>query len=123
MNDMCSHTVVEYQTEADAILLSAKYGDIKLIIAKIVAKFNDRRIKMKIPCDLIFDLLPLYQRGLCSENSEMIITEHLTVCDACYEILSKMDEKVDIPRYEQNLVKLLALEKAKKDAIKNSQNG
>ncbi|MBP3684899.1 MAG: zf-HC2 domain-containing protein, partial [Oscillospiraceae bacterium] len=56
---------------------------------------------MNVPCDLILDLLPLYQRGLCSENSEMIITEHLTGCDACYEILSKMDEKVDVPRYEQ----------------------
>ena len=71
----------------------------------------------KIPCDLILDLLPLYQRGLCSENSEMIITEHLTVCDACYEILSKMNEKVDIPRYEQNLVKLFALEKLSTVAI------
>ena len=76
---------------------------------------------MKIPCDLILDLLPLYQRGLCSENSEMIITEHLTDCDACYEILSKMDEKVDVPRYEQNLVKLFALEKAQNDAINGSK--
>ena len=77
---------------------------------------------MNIPCDLVLDLLPLYQRGLCSENSEMIITEHLTGCDACYEILSKMDEKVDIPRYEQNLVKLFALEKAQNDAIYGSKN-
>ena len=76
---------------------------------------------MKIPCDLILDLLPLYQRGLCSENSEMIITEHLTDCDACYEILSKIDEKVDIPRYEQNLVKLIALEKVQNDAINGSK--
>jgi len=52
----------------------------------------------------------------------MIITEHLTVCDACYEILSKMDEKVDVPRYEQNLVKLFALEKAQNDAINGSKN-
>ena len=77
---------------------------------------------MNVPCDLILDLLPLYQRGLCCENSEMIITEHLTVCDACYEILSKMNEKVDIPRYEQNLVKLFALEKAQNDAINGSKN-
>ena len=76
---------------------------------------------MKIPCDLILDLLPLYQRGLCSENSEMITTEHLTGCDACYEILSKMDEKVDVSRYEQNLVKLFALEKAQNDAINGSK--
>ena len=77
---------------------------------------------MDIPCDLILDLLPLYQRGLCSANSESIITDHLTVCDDCYEILSKMNEKVDIPRYEQNLVKLFALEKAQNDAINGSKN-
>ena len=77
---------------------------------------------MDIPCDLILDLLPLYQRGLCSANSESIITDHLTVCDACYEILSKMNEKVDIPRYEQNLVKLFALEKAQNDAINGRKN-
>ena len=78
---------------------------------------------MKIPCDLILDLLPLYQRGLCSENSEMIITKHLTTCDDCYVILSKMDEKVDMPRYEMNLVKLFALEKAQKDAVNGNKNG
>ena len=33
---------------------------------------------MKIPCDLILDLLPLYQNNLCSEVSESIITEHLS---------------------------------------------
>ena len=77
---------------------------------------------MKIPCDLILYLPPLFLRVLCCENSEMIITEHLTVCDACYEILSKMNEKVDIPRYEQNLVKLFALEKAQNDAINGSKN-
>lgn len=74
---------------------------------------------MDIPCDLILDLLPLYQRGLCSANSESIITDHLTVCDDCYEILSKMDAKVDMPRYELNLVKKFAFEKVQKDAIKN----
>ena len=77
---------------------------------------------MNIPCDLILDLLPLYQHGLCSERSESIITDHLTVCDDCYEILSKMDENVDIPRYEQNLVKLIALEKAQNDAINGIKN-
>ena len=40
----------------------------------------------------------------------------------CDLILSKMNEKVDIPRYEQNLVKLFALEKAQNDAINGSKN-
>ena len=78
---------------------------------------------MNIPCDLILDLLPLYQHGLCSKGSESIITDHLTVCDGCYEVLSKMDTKVDIPRYELNLVKKFFIEKAQANANTENQHG
>ena len=36
---------------------------------------------MKIPCDLILDLLPLYHNNLCSEGSDTIIEKHLETCD------------------------------------------
>lgn len=55
---------------------------------------------MKIPCDLILDLLPLYQNNLCSEGSEAIITEHLATCDKCYTVLDKMESVADIPTHE-----------------------
>ena len=59
---------------------------------------------MKIPCDLILDLLPLYQSNLCSEVSEAIITEHLAACDKCCNILDKMECVTDIPNHEANII-------------------
>lgn len=55
---------------------------------------------MKIPCDLILDLLPLYQNNLCSEGSEAIIAKHLAVCDECSAVFRKMGEVIDIPQCE-----------------------
>lgn len=59
---------------------------------------------MKIPCDLILDLLPLYQNNLCSEGSEAIITKHLAGCDKCNAVFQKMGELIDIPQYEVDAV-------------------
>lgn len=59
---------------------------------------------MNIPCDLILDLLPLYQNNLCSEVSEPIITEHLATCDKCYNILNKMECVTDIPNHEAYVI-------------------
>jgi predicted anti-sigma-YlaC factor YlaD len=57
---------------------------------------------MKIPCDLILDLLPLYHNNLCSEVSEAIIAEHLETCEKCIKILDKMEAAADIPPYEED---------------------
>ena len=57
---------------------------------------------MKIPCDLILDLLPLYQNNLCSEGSETIITEHLATCENCNKVLDKMESLVDVPTREED---------------------
>ncbi len=59
---------------------------------------------MEIPCDLILDLLPLYQNNLCSEGSEAIITEHVAACDCCRQIFEKMEELIDIPQEEMDAV-------------------
>ena len=56
---------------------------------------------MKIPCDLILDLLPLYQNNLCSKGSEAIITEHLATCENCNTVLDKMESLVDVPTHEE----------------------
>lgn len=57
---------------------------------------------MKIPCDLILDLLPLYMNNLCREGSEAIIAEHLDTCEKCNEILDKMEAAADITPYEED---------------------
>jgi len=45
---------------------------------------------MKIPCDVIKDLLPLYYDGVCAENSKKIVEEHIAECDSCRIVLEKI---------------------------------
>ena len=44
----------------------------------------------KYNCDVIQDLLPLYQDDICSESSKSIVEEHLTECPSCKDILNKL---------------------------------
>ena len=45
---------------------------------EILKNCKKRGIDMKIPCDIVLDLLPLYQNNLCRERTEAYITEHLS---------------------------------------------
>lgn len=48
----------------------------------------------KIPCDVIKDLLPLYEDNVCGEKSKDIVEEHLTECEECREYYERMTEKL-----------------------------
>lgn len=39
--------------------------------------------KYSITCDVVQDLLPLYQDDCCSEQSKKIVVEHLSECEIC----------------------------------------
>ena len=41
---------------------------------------------MKYDCDVILDLLPLYQDGVCSEASKKVVQEHLQECSKCRQM-------------------------------------
>ena len=45
---------------------------------------------MKYNCDMIRDLLPLYQDGVCSESSRAAVEEHLAGCAGCTDYLASM---------------------------------
>ena len=47
---------------------------------------------MKLLCEIVQDLLPLYEDGLCSEASQTSIEEHLKECQECRELLESMRE-------------------------------
>ncbi len=53
---------------------------------------------MKLPCEIIRDLLPLYHDGVCSEVSKTIVSEHLKTCESCSHMLADIHEEVDIPK-------------------------
>ena len=38
---------------------------------------------MKINCEMVQDLLPLYEDGVCSESSRAAVEEHLKNCESC----------------------------------------
>lgn len=51
---------------------------------------------MKYNCDLIRDLLPLYQDDVCSESSRQIVEEHLGECRACSDYLNELRSSGEI---------------------------
>ena len=45
---------------------------------------------MNISCEIVKDLLPLYQEDVCSAESKKIVEEHLSECASCREMTEKM---------------------------------
>lgn len=45
---------------------------------------------MKITCDIIGDLLPLYEDEVCSEDSKKAVEEHLKTCSSCAAYYKKI---------------------------------
>ena len=46
---------------------------------------------MKLSCEIVRDLLPLYHDGVCSTESADAVQEHLETCAACREALRVME--------------------------------
>lgn len=51
----------------------------------------------KISCDVIKDLLPLYIDEVVSEDSKIIVEEHIASCEGCRELMQQMAEDVVVP--------------------------
>lgn len=48
-------------------------------------------------CDLVQDLLPLWLDHALSQDSQMLIQQHLPHCPACRRILADMDAPLTLP--------------------------
>lgn len=53
------------------------------------------------PCEMIQDLLPLYQDGICSTTSQEIVRAHLKTCGEC----QKIEEKLKNQEIDETLTK------------------
>lgn len=56
---------------------------------------------MKYDCDVIQDLLPLYQDKICSDKSRGIVEEHISECEVCRKIAGQMGDNT----VEEKLIK------------------
>ncbi|MDD3839389.1 MAG: zf-HC2 domain-containing protein [Clostridia bacterium] len=52
---------------------------------------------MKITCDIIEDLLPLYVEGLTSDDTQKLVEEHLNTCTECKKRLNAIQNPKQIP--------------------------
>ena len=52
---------------------------------------------MKVTCDVIRDLMPVYHDDICSPDSRALVEEHLADCERCRAELAAMDTDMSIP--------------------------
>ena len=50
-------------------------------------------MEKKITCQVIQDLLPSYIDGLCSEDSEKLVKEHIAACEECRKAYDRMKQE------------------------------
>lgn len=53
---------------------------------------------MKLSCNVIRDLLPLYYDGVSSNESGVLVEAHLTECEKCRAILNELRGEIEMPR-------------------------
>lgn len=55
---------------------------------------------MKITCEVVRDLLPLYHDNVCGNDSKAIVEEHLAECADCREELQRIETELTLPHIE-----------------------
>ena len=56
---------------------------------------------MKITCDIINDLIPLYIDNICTEDSCKLIEEHMKNCKKCNQKLEDMKNPIEYPQMSE----------------------
>lgn len=74
---------------------------------------------MKISCEVIEDLLPLYHDGVCSGDSRKLVEEHLKTCPKC----GKLNEELDGEPEEKALDDKKAIQGIRKNIRKRTLRG
>ena len=64
---------------------------------------------MKISCDIIQDLLPLYCDGVCSQDSKQVVEAHLQDCEKCSADARFMKQDVETGSLQTKDEKIIPL--------------
>lgn len=51
---------------------------------------------MKLDCEVVQDLLPLYHDEVCSKKSRNLVDEHLSECEKCRTYLRNLDAELEL---------------------------
>ena len=62
---------------------------------------------MKLPCEMIQDLLPLYHDGVCSQVSKTLVEEHLKECPDCAGAMEVLKSDLQMPKLDADETKPL----------------
>ena len=62
---------------------------------------------MRLPCEVIEDLLALYHDDVCSELTKEIVEEHLAQCASCKAKLDLIEEEIHLPQQDYEAVDTL----------------
>ena len=60
---------------------------------------------MELSCEVIKDLLPLYHDNVCSEESHLLVEDHVSRCRNCQEYLEKFSKDYNYPALNQEEAK------------------
>lgn len=63
---------------------------------------------MRLPCEVVQDILPLYHDGVCNDLTKNLVEEHLRECESCRKMLSCIDSEIQISEQELDTAKPLA---------------
>lgn len=82
---------------------------------------------MRIACEVINDLLPLYHDGICSDESKVLVDKHIADCKDCRSELDMMNSGFEIDHNSDNLLEVKDLKELSKkwrwDKIKSFLKG
>ena len=66
---------------------------------------------MKLPCTVMEDVLPIYLDGICADETEALVQEHLSQCPKCRQMLEKMRMDIQLQNEPDDMKPLRAIEK------------
>lgn len=75
---------------------------------------------MSKQCKIIEDLLPLYHDGVCSEESKQLVEEHISQCEECRNLLTRIERDIISPAKEQDVKLLSGISKAVREGRKKA---
>lgn len=78
---------------------------------------------MKLPCNVIEDLLPLYHDGVCSEESRSLVEAHIEECDKCKSILDALNAEPEATHVDDSAPLKAIKKKLNKSLTKSCLKG